>query len=191
MTVRFATPEDSGALLAIYAQYIHTPITFECELPSEGEFTQRVAEICRGYPYLVAEEEGRIVGYAYAHTLRERIAYQWTAELSIYLDQSARGRGIGKALYQRLLALLALQGVRTVYGCVTAPNPASEALHGGLGFRLCGTFHKSGYKSGQWWDVLWLEKDIGDHQTAPQPLVPFPQVDRESVRRVLDGFRHI
>lgn len=191
MTIRLAAPKDGEALLAIYAQYMDTPITFEYELPSQGEFCQRIEEICSGYPYLVAEEEGRVLGYAYAHTLRERIAYQWAAELSIYLAPSAQGRGLGTALYQCLLELLALQGVRTVYGCVTAPNPASEALHGKLGFRLCGTFHKSGYKSGQWWDVLWLEKEIGEYQKAPEPLVPFPRVDREQVRRALDRFRHI
>lgn len=176
MTIRLAAPEDAGELLAIYAQYIHTPITFEYTLPTREEFARRVQETRAQYPYLVAEEGDRIVGYAYAHRLRERIAYQWAAELSIYLDPAARGRGTGKALYRRLLELLALQGVRTVYGCVTSPNPASQALHEGLGFALCGTFHRSGYKSGQWLDVLWYEKEIGAYDPDPQPLPDFPQV---------------
>lgn len=189
MTFRFALPEDAPALLAIYAQSIDTPITFEYILPSEAEFRGRIAETSEQYPYLVAEEEGRILGYAYAHQLRERLAYQWTAELSIYLDRSAQGKGLGRRLYGLLLDLLALQNLKTVYGCVTAPNPASEALHRGLGFQLCGAFHKSGYKNGRWWDVLWFEKDIGPHTAEPQPLLPFPQVERERAQAVMERFR--
>ena len=89
MNIRLAVPEDAAALLAFYAQSIDTPVTFEYTLPSEEEFRSRILETRRNYPYLVAEENGRVVGYAYAHALRERLAYQWMAELSVYLDASA------------------------------------------------------------------------------------------------------
>lgn len=189
MKIRLAGPEDAPALLAIYAQSINTQITFEYALPTEAEFRGRILETSARYPYLVAEEAGQVIGYAYAHALRERLAYQWTAELSIYLDASAQGRGLGKTLYERLMELLKLQGIQGVYGCVTAPNPASEALHRSLGFRLSGTFHRSGYKNGRWWDVLWFEKEIGDYGAEPQPLVPFPQLKEARVRAVLSGER--
>ncbi|MGM9538275.1 MAG: GNAT family N-acetyltransferase [Candidatus Onthomonas sp.] len=189
MKIRLAGPEDAPALLAIYAQSINTQITFEYALPTEAEFRGRILETSARYPYLVAEEEGQVTGYAYAHALRERLAYQWTAELSIYLDASVQGRGLGKALYSRLLELLRLQGVRAVYGCVTAPNPASEALHRSLGFQLSGAFHRSGYKNGQWWDVLWFEKVIGDYGAKPETLLPFPQLEEARVRAVLSGER--
>lgn len=186
MTFRLASPEDTAALLAIYAQSIETPVTFEYTLPSEAEFRARLLDISRNYPYLVAEEKGRVLGYAYAHQLRERPAYQWTAELSIYLDRTARSKGLGRRLYGLLMNLLTLQNLKTVYGCVTAPNPASEALHLGMGFQLCGVFHGSGYKNGQWRDVLWFEKKIGTQEQEPRSLLPFPQVEPERVRAVLE-----
>lgn len=188
MTIRLAKPEDAQALLDIYAQSIQTPITFEYVLPSLPEFRERIIRIGRQYPYLVAEEKGRILGYAYAHTLRDWPAYQWAAELSIYLDRTARGRGLGTRLYQLLMELLALQRVNMVYGCVTAPNPASEALHLHQGFQCCGVFHRSGYKNGRWWDVLWFEKCIGNDPVAPAPPLPFSQLRLEQVQGVLQRF---
>ncbi|MCD8381910.1 MAG: N-acetyltransferase family protein [Clostridiales bacterium] len=168
--IRLVRPSDAPALLAIYAQSIHTPVTFEYELPSLEAFRGRIREISARYPYLVLEEGGSVVGYAYAHRLRERAAFAWDAELSVYLDRAARGRGLGTRLYSVLLELLRRQGVQAVYGCITSPNPASVALHERLGFRYCGAFHRTGYKDGQWLDVLWYEKQIGGGQTPPPPL---------------------
>ncbi len=168
--IRLAHPSDAPALLAIYAQSIQTPVTFEYELPSLEEFRERIRDISACYPYLVLEEDGDILGYAYAHRLRERAAFAWDAELSVYLDDSTRGRGLGTELYTVLLELLRRQGVQAVYGCITSPNPASVALHERLGFRYCGAFHRTGYKDGQWWDVLWYEKQIGSGGTPPAPL---------------------
>lgn len=169
MRIRPAKREDAAALLAIYAQYYDTPITFEYPpLPTAEDFARRVEETSAHYPYLVAEEEGAILGYAYAHRLREREAYRWAAELSVYVKREMRGRGLGRKLYETLMEQLKAQGVRMVYGCVTAPNPASEGLHEALGFQRCGVFHKSGYKCGKWLDVIWFEKQIGDTETAPE-----------------------
>ena len=126
MTARYACAEDAPALLSVYAQYIGTPATFETALPSEAEFRARVAEISAFYPYLVLEENGKIVGYAYAYRQMERAAYGWNAELSIYLDGAHLSRGLGKKLYSALLEICALQGIKTVYAGVTLPNPRSE-----------------------------------------------------------------
>ena len=111
MGFRFAAPADSAALLKIYGEYLDTPITFECALPSEAEFAGRIAAIGQEYPYLVCLEKGRIVGYAYADRQAERAAYQWNAELSVYLDRDCTGRGVGRRLYSALMDILRLQGI--------------------------------------------------------------------------------
>lgn len=187
MTIRFAVPEDAAPLLAIYAQFIDTPITFEYTLPSVEAFRARIVGISARYPYLVLEEDGRLLGYAYAHPLRDWAAYDWDAELSIYLDPEATGRGWGRTLYAALVALLRLQRIQNVYGCVTSPNPASEGLHDALGFQRCGSFHRTGYKSGVWRDVIWFEKAIGTGAALPEPVIPITQVEEKQVRQVLEA----
>ena len=122
MQLRFADPRDTAACLAIYAQYIDTSITFETALPSEDEFAGRIRAYGAVYPWLVAEENGEILAYAYAHRAQERAAYDWNAELSVYVSKDAAGRGLGTRLYRALLALLKEQGVRTAYGVVTMPK---------------------------------------------------------------------
>lgn len=187
MRIRFATPGDSPALLGIYAQYIETPITFECTLPSEAELAERIAVISRDYPYLVCEGDGVMVGYAYAHRHMEREAYQWNAELSVYLDRSATSKGLGKKLCLLLMEILKLQGVRTVYGGVTAPNVKSMALHRSLGFQLLGIYHNAGYKSGGWHDVSWYEKSIAPYDASPAPFVPISRIPREELERIVSS----
>ena len=188
MIIRFARAEDCPALLDIYAQYIHTPITFEYELPSAAEFARRISStLADGYPYLVCQDGDEVLGYAYAHRLGERAAYQWNAELSIYLSSRAAGRGLGTALYLTLMDLLRLQGVKTVCGIVTRPNPASEGLHRALGFRLTGVREKAGYKNGTWHDVMWLEKPLGTYGPQPSPVLPVGQLPRDAVERVLNA----
>ena len=188
MIIRFARAEDAQALLDIYAQYIHTPITFEYELPSAAEFARRISStLADGYPYLVCQDGNEVLGYAYAHRLGERAAYQWNAELSIYLSSRAAGRGLGTALYLTLMDLLRLQGVKTVCGIVTRPNPASEGLHRALGFRLTGVREKAGYKNGTWHDVMWLEKPLGTYGPQPSPVLPVGQLPRDAVERVLSA----
>ncbi len=187
MKIRFATPADSSALLRIYAQYITTSITFEYALPSEREFSERIAAISATYPYLVCEKDNRIIGYAYAARHRERAAYQWGAELSVYLDQSSTSRGVGKKLYTLLMEILRLQGIRTVYGGVTVPNEKSEALHTALGFRILGIFQNAGYKDGEWRDVVWFEKAIADYTHSPKPLVAISNIPKEKIREILSS----
>ncbi len=185
MTLRFAAPEDVSALLSIYERYISTPITFEYTLPSLEEFARRVASVQTFYPYLVAEENGELLGYAYAHRIAERAAYRWGAELSIYLRPDAVRRGLGKQLYQSLIALLRLQGVRTVYGLVASPNPASEGLHQSLGFHRMGVQRNAGYKNGRWVDLIWFEQSIAPYVHQPGPVLPVGQLAPKDIETAL------
>lgn len=184
--IRLARVEDVPELLEIYAPYVkNTVVSFEYQVPTVEEFTHRVESTLVQHPYLVWEEEGKIFGYAYAHPYAVRPAYQWGAELTVYLRPEGCHRGIGTKLYGVLFDLLRLQGVRTVYGCITAENQASVAMHTALGFHEGGCFHNAGYKQGRWLDVLWLEKEIADYD-EPKPLVPFSQLERAEVEKVLD-----
>ena len=149
MEIKFADKNNSAEILNIYAQYIDTPITFEYLLPTEHEFAQRIENINAQYPYLICIEDNKIVGYAYAHRQMERSAYQWNAELSIYLDWDYTSKGLGRKLYSVLIEILQLQGVKTVYGGVTCPNEKSEKLHLSMGFNLLGIYHNTGYKKRQ------------------------------------------
>lgn len=177
MHIRLARLDDSAALLKIYARYIHTPVTFEYSLPSEQEFARRIRHIAEMYPYLVCEGNNGIVGFAYAHRQAEREAYQWNAELSVYLDAAARSQGIGSRLYNALLGLLVLQGVRTAYALVTLPNVHSERLHASLGFQQLFIQRNAGFKCGAWRDVAWYAKNIASHDARPQPLLPVSRLE--------------
>lgn len=188
MRLRFATGGDVPALLAVYEQYIPTAVTFEYVLPSQEEFLRRVESISEVYPYLVLEGEGAVLGYAYAHRIAERAAYGWGAELSIYLRREVSGQGIGRGLYQTLIELLRLQGVRTVYGLVSSPNPASERLHQAIGFQQVGVQHRAGYKNGRWIDLLWFEKAIAPYDLEPTPVIPIRDLPAEQVQAVLNSF---
>mgnify|MGYP002312682651 CR=1 FL=1 len=169
MHIRFADPGDAAACLAVYAQYIDTSITFETVLPSEAEFSGRIRSYGAVYPWLIAEEDGHVLAYAYAQWEAMFVSLIWQNG-GDYRDEA--GRGLGTKLYTVLLALLQKQGVRTAYGVVTMPNDASSALHQKLGFRTLGTYRNTGYKNGRWRDVVWFEKPIGSFTDEPQPLVP-------------------
>lgn len=174
--IRIAVPDDAEAVLSVYAQYIDTPVTFEYALPSVREFRGRIVTTLEEYPWLVWEEDGLILGYAYAHRYRVRQAYQWGAELSVYVEKSVHGKGIGSALYEELIRLLVRQGVKTVYGCVTLPNEKSQALHTSLGFTEAGVLRSAGYKAGRWHDVIWYEKPVAPYDDPPAPFCPFPKI---------------
>lgn len=188
MDFRFATKNDSKQLLDIYGQYIETSITFEYVLPTKEEFRNRIIDISKYYPYLVCEEKGRIVGYAYAHRNMSRAAYQWNVELSIYIDKFYRSKGIGKKMYSILIDILKLQGIKTVYGCVTVPNEKSENLHKSIGFKSIGIYHNSGYKCGKWHDVQWFEKAIGTYDFQPKPIIPITEISKEKIEFIIKKY---
>ena len=186
--IRRAAAGDAAALLDIYAPYIRdTAITFEYDVPAAEEFAARIGDIARTHPYLVCERDGRPVGYAYAHNIRERAAYDWAAELSVYLAPAAQRQGAGTALYRCLIDLLAMQNLRILYGCVTLPNEKSERLHEKLGFAPVGVWHGAGWKFGRWHDVGWLEKRLGGDGAA-QPVIPFPQLDGQKIQECLNRY---
>jgi len=186
MTIRLARDCDAEEILAVYAPYIkETAITFEYEVPSLEEFRRRIETISAEYPYLVCESGGKVVGYAYAHRQMQRAAYQWNAELSVYLDGAHSRRGLGKALYGALIEILRLQNVRNVYGGVTVPNAPSEALHESMGFTRLGVYHDTGYKCGAWHDVAWFERSIGEHGAEPKAFVSIRELDPNAVAQIL------
>ncbi len=187
--LRFASKQDAPRLLKIYQPYVEeTDITFEYEVPTVEEFEHRITEISFFYPYLVCEQDDRIIGYAYAHRQAERAAYQWNAELSVYLDNTCLQRGIGKVLYSALIELVQLQHICNVYGCITSPNPSSENLHEKMDFKRIGVFQNTGYKLGCWHDVVWYEKSLVDLTSPPEPLKSIHEVDPQLISQVLHRF---
>jgi phosphinothricin acetyltransferase len=172
---RLATTADAGEVAAIYAPYVReTAISFETEAPDEAEIASRIARIGAQYPWIVAVDDGRIVGYSYACEYRARRAYRWSVDAAVYLDAAAHRRGIGRALYERLFALLVEQGYANAFGGITLPNPASVGLHESMGFVLTGVHRQPGYKSGGWPDVGWWQKVLqtpgGDPPAEPRAI---------------------
>ena len=174
MSIRLATPQDLPRILEIYAPYVeHTAISFEYSVPTLEEFTQRFLGITRQFPWMVWEEEGIVVGYAYGSLPFERAAYQWSAEASIYLCPEAQGKGIGKALYASLEELLKNQGYRKVYAIITTANAPSIAFHEAVGYHHTATMPNCGYKFGQWHGTVWMEKELNTWDAPPSPPVPY------------------
>lgn len=174
ITTRTATPADAKALLTIYTPYVEqTAITFEYDVPTLEEFTSRIQTTLKKFPYIIAEEDNEILGYAYASPFKERAAYGWSVETSIYVKQNQRQKGIGRLLYDRLEGILKKQGILNVNACIGYPQIEDEYLtqdsvrfHEKLGYSMVGTFHKCGYKFGRWYDMVWMEKFIGEHDTS-------------------------
>lgn len=172
ISIRNACYDDAREILGIYAYYIkNTAITFECTVPQLEEFMGRIAEISSTYPYLVAICQDRIVGYAYAHAFYGREAYRWSVETSIYLDRSFRRNGVGTVLYRALEDRLKEEGYRNMYACIASPlgddpflDEGSIGFHREMGFSQCGHFRQCGFKFGRWYDVVWMEKMIGEHK---------------------------
>lgn len=178
-SIRIATLADAETLLAIYAPYVeNTVITFEYEVPTVEEFRSRIESTLSRYPYLVAEKDGQICGYAYASAFKARAAYNWSAETSIYIARDTHHMGVGTALYKALESYLSRQNVCNLCACIAYPNPTSESFHERLGYRPVAHFHKSGYKNGQWIDMIWMEKELCPHSNPPLPFIPFPKLDK-------------
>lgn len=194
MQIRVATEEDAEELLQIYRPYVEeTVITFEYEVPSAEEFRQRITHTLEKYPYLVAEKEGRIVGYAYASAFKERAAYDWAVETTIYLEKGSRKKGIGRNIYNALEDALRMQHILNLNACIGYPEVEDEYLtknsadfHAHLGYRLVGEFKQCGYKFGRWYNMVWMEKMTGEHGEKPEPVIPFPEVVAEFMRKYKD-----
>ena len=182
--VRPATLSDAPRILQIYAYYVErTAITFEYTGPTVEVFTERMRATRSKYPYLVVERDGRVEGYAYAGPFHARAAYNWSCELSIYLDREARGHGLGRTLYAALSEALAQMGILNLYACIAVPQVEDEHLtlasvrfHERLGFTVAGTFRQCGYKFDTWYDVVWMEKSIGAHTSAQPAVRPYPSL---------------
>lgn len=166
-TVRPARESDAPAMLAIYRPYVeNSAISFEYDPPSIDEFAARVHKYLTGWAGVVAEADGQLLGYAYGSSHRERAAYQWSAETTVYVAQGAHRGGIGRSLYTALFPMLKDAGYCNAYAGVTLPNPGSVGLHQAVGFKLIGTFPRVGYKYGQWHDVAWFHLALRDEPIA-------------------------
>jgi phosphinothricin acetyltransferase len=181
MLIRHADPgRDGPACAAIYAPFVAaSSVSFEDVPPDGAEFGRRIETTSSRYPWLVAEIDGEVAGYAYASAHRDRAAYRWSAEAAVYVGDAHRSSGVGKALYVALFGLLARQGIRTVCAGVTLPNDASQALHRSVGFEPVGTYRRIGYKQGQWHDVAWWQLELAGADEDP-PREPGPPVRLES-----------
>ena len=177
MDIRIARGEDLPQILAIYAPYVlNTTHTFEYTVPTMDAFALRFREITARFPWLVWEENGKILGYAYGSLPFERAAYAWCAEVSVYLDPAARRRGIGSALYAALEQILRKQGYQVVYAIITGENTDSLAFHRHQGYRETASFSGCGYKFGHWLDVVWMEKRLQFVENPQKAPVSFPEL---------------
>lgn len=171
VVIRSVVPTDAETLLAIYAPYVEkTAITFEYEVPSVDEFRKRIEHTLERYPYLVAECSGEAVGYCYAGVFKGRSAYDWAVETTIYIAEGWHGMGIGRMLYDELEAALKRKNIVNLYACIAYTEIEDEYLtlgsvrfHERCGYRLIGRFHQCGYKFRRWYDMVWMEKMIGEH----------------------------
>jgi L-amino acid N-acyltransferase YncA len=175
--IRIADPSDAAGILAIYAPYCESStVSFEVAAPSIEQMAERIAAILVDYPWLVCEIDGQIAGYAYASRHRERAAYRWTVEVTVYVASTHCRRGVGRALYTSLFAILAGQGFVKAFAGITLPNPPSVGLHTSLGFSRIGVYPAVGYKLGRWLDVGWWQYDLRPPLTPPPEPCAFSLV---------------
>ena len=178
--IRLAGPGDAAAVAAIYAPYVTGASTsFEYVPPDAAEIASRIASTSSYTPYLVLESDGEVLGFAYASKHRERAAYQWSVDVSVYVHDRAHRRGVGRALYESLFALLRLQGFYSAHAGITLPNPASVGLHEALGFRPVGVYRSVGFKHGAWHDVGWWQLPLRERTGTPDPPRPLAEAQRD------------
>jgi len=171
LVIRDATARDADACAAIYAPYVlETAISFEAQPPSTPEMARRIAAYQRTHAWLVAEHGGRVIGYAYGSPYKERAAYRWSCEVSVYLEPGRRRTGAGRALYEALFPRLIERGYRMAIAGITLPNPASEGLHRAMGFESIGVCRRVGYKHGAWHDVAWMQRALVSGDDPPTEL---------------------
>jgi len=178
--IRLAKPSDAASILDIYEPYIRdTSITFETGIPTVSEFGIRINSYLENWPWLVYEKNGLIAGYAYASRYRERVAYQWGVECSVYIHDQYQRMGIARDLYTKLFAILKSQGFTTVYAVINLPNDPSVALHERMGFRYFATYEKVGYKLGKWKNVGWWQLQLNEYLPEPAAPVKFSEMSDE------------
>ncbi|MGN0779200.1 MAG: GNAT family N-acetyltransferase [Aristaeellaceae bacterium] len=184
MRIRPACAQDTPAMSDMYDWYArNTAITFACHAPSPADYAHKIAE--GRYPVLVCEDDGQLLGFAYAGPFRPHDAYRWDVELTIYLRPGQEGRHTGRLLMAPLLALLKRQGYLLAYSCITLPNPRSIGLHKHFGFEELGIFPRTGFKQGQWQDVIWLQLPLSTPSSTPAEPVPFSALSLEEVMGML------
>lgn len=184
MIIRYAKEEDAKELLDIYAYYVtNTAITFEYDVPTLLEFKNRIKHTLENYPWIVAIDNNEIIGYAYTSPLKERAAYQYSVETSIYVKHGLLKSGVGKALYSKLEEISLKQNIQNMYACIAYNDIDDEYLtknsvqfHTHLGYRLIGTFKKCGYKFNRYYDMVWMEKEIAPHKVDATPFIPFSKL---------------
>ena len=193
VSLRIAAPGDAPTLQAIYAPYVAgTAVSMEYVPPTVEEFRGRIEHTLAAYPYLVAVEDGEILGYCYASRLHPRAAYGWAAELSVYVKPSAHRKGVGRLLYESMEKALALQGVTYLSVAIAVTDRQEDAhladdsprFHARMGYTVSGCFRRSGFKFGKWYDLLHMEKQLETGDTPPRPFRPFPEV-REDAEKLL------
>lgn len=197
ITYRLARRDDAAALLEIYAPYVtDTAITFEYEVPSVEEFAGRIDSIGKKYPYIIMEENGIPVGYAYAGDFVGREAYAHSVEMTIYLKKDVRRHGYGKKLYTLMENVLKEMNILNLNACIAYPEVEdeyltknSEGFHEHLGYTFVGRFHKCGYKFGRWYDMIWMEKMIGPHEDVPEPVLNVNDI--KDILRDKYGIRYV
>ncbi len=196
LQIRIATPLDAKEILDIYAPYIlQTAITFEYEVPTLEAFTRRIEQTLVKYPYLVAEQNGKIVGYAYAGPLHERTAYDWAVETSIYVNMNAKGQGIGKRLYAALEVALCRQHIVCENACIAYPDQENDAyltkdsvdFHTHLGYTMVGEFHQCAYKFDRWYNMVWMEKSLCERPQNPEPMIWFSKLRKKDAKPESSG----
>lgn len=184
MKIRIAAEKDAEQLLEIYTPYVErTAVTFEYDVPSVTEFRQRIAHVLERYPWIVAERDGEIAGYAYASAFKERAAYGWAVETTIYVREECRRAGVGRELYLTLERILAEQNILNANACIAYQEREDEYLtkdsvrfHERMGYVKAAHLHRCGYKFGTWYDMIYMEKMIGTHKKVPEAVIPFPEL---------------
>ena len=186
LTLRLATEDDGQGIQAIYAPIVEdTTTSFEYEVPTVQEMQRRIRYTLEKFPYLVCDDGGTVAGYAYASLLRSRKAYQWSVEASVYIHQDYHKRGIGRALYTALFAVLKGQGFFTVFTGITQPNPASIGFHEAMGFEPVGVYKNIGFKQGDWHDVAWYGMALQPYIDNPSDPIALPDMPMATIEQIL------
>lgn len=175
--IRVAQPADAAAFAAIYAPIVtDTAISFETVPPSAQEMGQRVAKVLATHPWLTALRDGEVVGYAYAGAHRERAAYRWSCDVTVYVAAQAHRSGVGQALYRALIPILKRQGLRSAFAGIALPNAGSVALHEAMGFTPIGVYREVGFKLDAWRDVGWWRLALATDEGQPAEPIAFPDL---------------